>query len=99
MSTIYLMPYPDTDFSLPNPFKIDTETLDCVGWRGTPASTGESAPWRLIGFQAGDANKLVLTARDFVADPDSAFGLVPVFSDGEAFFTVSEAIREVDVYA
>ena len=40
-------------------------------WRGDPA--------KLIGFQRGDAQEVVLWPGDFVANPESAVGLRPVF--------------------
>lgn len=60
---------------LPYPYHLDK--VGVVGrqdyWRGSPE--------RLIGFQRWDVQEIVLYVQEFLADPDSAIGLSPVFID------------------
>ena len=47
---------------------------------------------RLVGFQEGDVQHVVLTAGEFRTDPAAAVGLVPVFSDGRGMFAQGPAV-------
>lgn len=60
-------------------------------WQGDPAE--------LVGFQRGDVQEVVLWPGDFVADPESAVGLRPVFitTDGD-MYTITTPIDSVSVY-
>lgn len=87
----------DVRVPLPYPFHIDATTGDCTRGRGTTdqdeATNGR--PWRLIGFQAGDVQELVLTLVDFASDPQAAYGLVPVFVDGKSPFALGVPVIDV----
>lgn len=85
--------------ALPLPYHIDAETGDCVRGAGTPDVTGDRGPWRLLGFQAGMTQRVVLTRHDFVTAPDDAVGLVPVWVDaeGQMFHTVMPVGRVTDM--
>lgn len=107
MSTITIQPGQpgrgmeyDVHLPLPYPFHIDAKTLKCTRGRGTQ-DLGEDptgvTPWRLLGFQRGDVQELVLTAREFVANPSLSVGLVPVFIDWRgAIFSISTPITSAD---
>ncbi|MBO9556730.1 hypothetical protein [Cellulomonas sp.] len=87
---------------LPYPFHVDVATGDCTRGRGT-AEAGDdptgTTPWRLLGFQRGDVQELVLTLRDFAADPQSAVGLVPVFLNWRGgVFSLAVPITNVTVH-
>lgn len=90
----------DVHQPLPYPFHIDPATGDCTRGRGTPEfepdmNAGDS-PWRLIGFQESDIQEVVLTLDEFVADPQAAVGLVPVFVDAnDGFFNLTVPITAV----
>lgn len=80
---------------LPYPFHIDANTGDCIRGRGT-VDLGDARdykrPWRLLGFQSGDVQTVVLTFDQFVARPQLAVGLRPVFVDHEDIFSLTEPI-------
>lgn len=84
----------DALLPLPYPFHIDTETGD-VGrqefWRGQPR--------RLIGFQRGDVQYVVLTRQDWVLNPHSAVGLRPVFVDDDGgMWSHTGEITEISIH-
>ncbi len=87
----------DPRLPLPYPFHINTETQLCERGRGSAEYTGEKESWFLIGFQRRLAQTVVLMAREFFTDPERAVGLVPVWSDGDKFFTTSGPISSVMV--
>lgn len=82
--------------SRPYPWYLDEEGN--VGhqslWNGDPSS--------VIGFQSGEEQRVVLLWSDFVKDPQSALGLVPVMVDDNGGFaawrgeTTSVDVRDDD---
>ncbi len=90
----------DVHQPLPYPFHIDVPSGDCVHGRGTHAFGDAPAggPWRLIGLQRGDEQSLVLTFPQFVNDPQSAVGLVPVFVDESGIFALDVPITSATVH-
>lgn len=88
----------DVHRSVPYPFHIDAGTGACTRGRGTSdlGEAPEGSPWRLIGFQSGDIQELVLGFADFTQDPSRAVGLVPVFTDAEVgIFALREPVTDV----
>lgn len=77
---------------LPYPMRLDTD-----GWLKDNFSPGDP-DWKLIGFQEGDEQTVVLLVDEFVADVQRAVGLVPVFSDGRGFFSLSDPVTNVTDY-
>ena len=77
---------------LPYPIYLDPE-LFVVGWRG-PVDEGD----KLIGFQRGSKQSLVLHIKDFAADPTKAEGLTPVFSNGSGFYSIDFTADRVTVH-
>lgn len=70
-------PY-DPKLPLPYPFHIedDGSVARQDFWRGDPA--------KLVGFQRGNVQRVVLTVEDWIAgDADAAVGLKPVFVDSD----------------
>lgn len=67
-------PY-DPMLASPYPYHIepDGKVARQDFWRGSPA--------QLLGFQRGSENTLVLTVKEFEADPEKCIGLCPVFID------------------
>lgn len=80
------------DTRLPYPIHLDPE-LFVVGWRG-PADEGD----KLIGFQRGNTQRLVLHIKDFIEDPTKAKGLAPVFSNGDGFYSLDLVIASVSTF-
>lgn len=76
----------DVHLRLPYPYHIDAETGECTHGMGTNElmQAPEGKPWRLVGFQRGDEQAVVLVHAQFVANPAAAVGLVPVFYGGSA---------------
>lgn len=72
------------------PIHLDAD-LFVTGWRG-PVEEGD----KLIGFQRGSTQHIDLHTKDFVADPTSAVGLSPVFSDGDTFYAIDATIEAVE---
>jgi hypothetical protein len=70
-----------------DPLAVDRQDF----WQGDPE--------RLVGFQRGDVQEVVLWPGDFVADPESAVGLRPVFTttDGD-MFTITNPIDSVSTH-
>lgn len=77
----------DYDPMLPKPYPIHL----------SDALIDQFSADKLIGFQRGEFQSIVLHTYDFEESPQKAIGLVPVFSDGDKFYAFPSAIASVTV--
>lgn len=82
----------NVNMALPYPILLEEGLTAPPGSRGV-VSAGD----KLIGFQRGDAQTLVLTTEQFEENPGQALGLVPVFSDG-AFYALNVPVTKITRY-
>ena len=84
----------DYNVHMPLPYPIHLEEDLTASARSRSAV---SAGDKLIGFQRGDVQTLVLTTEEFEENPGRAVGLVPVFSDGE-FYSLTVPVTQITRY-
>lgn len=71
---------------LPDPIHVD-QMLACT-W-------GDQGMGKLLGFQEGDVQTVVLHVEDFKEDPQKAVGLHPVFLDRTGMFNLDVPLTDV----
>lgn len=74
------------------PYPIDVDETGLVG-----VAAGWLDAHRLIGFQEGDEQSVVLHWNEFVEDPTKAIGLIPVFAGGGTIFAYAIPVQVVTV--
>ena len=76
---------------LPYPYHVDAST---GGVRPGPQTNNEI--WRLIGFQPDtNTQRVEVWLEDWLNEPDTAVGLVPVFVDADRMFNLNAPVTSV----